>query len=456
MNGEIPMKKKALLAVLLAMTLLLSSCALVVKDEEVDAATVILKLGDTEYTKAQVLNHADNVLYEMYQNAYYSGQSLDVTNASVIASARSTAVEELKEDMTLRAKAAALGLDQLTDEEKATAKENAESSFEYAKEYVKAYMLDAEDQKLEGEELEAAIQKGLDSLGVSLESYIKSAEDTVVDSKLKEYAVKDVTVSEDEIKAEYDSRVAADEEKYKESAVSWTTADRSQTVLYYAPAGIRRVKQILLKFKDDDQTAITDAKSKVTEINTKISDAQKILDNEEATEEEKAAATADKDAATAELEAANKALEEVRNTAFANLDEDADAILAALAENPDSWDQLMEEKNQDTGLQAGAPNAEKGYSICEGMTSFDSAFVDAAMALKSVGDTSDKIKGEAYGYYIIKYVSDVAEGPVDYDSVKETIQSSVLSTKQNTVYSEAIQQWVKDAGIKEDLGALNN
>ena len=36
------MKKKALLAALLAMTLLLSSCALVVKDHAVDAATVIL------------------------------------------------------------------------------------------------------------------------------------------------------------------------------------------------------------------------------------------------------------------------------------------------------------------------------------------------------------------------------------------------------------------------------
>lgn len=450
------MKKKALLAVLLAMTLLLSSCALVVKDEEVDAATVILKLGDTEYTKAQVLNHADNVLYEMYQNAYYSGQSLDVTNPSVIASAKSTAVEELKQDMTLRAKAAGLGLDQLTDEEKATAKENAESSFEYAKEYVKAYMLDAEDQKLEGEELEAAIQKGLDSLGVSFESYVKSAEDSVIDSKLKEYAVKDVTVSEDEIKAEYDSRVAADEEKYKENAVSWTTSDRSGTTLYYAPAGIRRVKQILLKFKEADQTAITEAKSKVTEINTKISDAQKILDNEEATEEEKAAAPADKEAAAAELEAANKALEEATNTAFANLDEEADAVLAALAEKPEDWDKLVEEKNEDPGMKAGATNAEKGYAVCEGMTSFDSAFVDAAMALKSVGDISAKTRGESNGYYIIKYFGDVAEGPVDYESVKETIQSSVLSTKQNTVYSETIQQWVKDAGIKEDLGALNN
>ena len=52
------MKKKALLAVLLAMTLLLSSCALIVKDKEVDAKTVILKMGDKEITKAEVCRRA--------------------------------------------------------------------------------------------------------------------------------------------------------------------------------------------------------------------------------------------------------------------------------------------------------------------------------------------------------------------------------------------------------------
>ena len=451
-NGEIPMKKKALLAVLLAMTLLLSSCALVVKDEEVDKSTVILKLGDTEYNKEYVQNLTDNVLYEMYQNAYLSGSQLDVTNPSVIAAAQEEAVKSLKQDMALRAKIAELGIE-LTEEEKAQAKETAQSNLDYAKEYVKSYMIDGE---LEGEELEKAIQDGLAQLGVSEETYIQTAEDTLIDGKLKEYAVKDVTVSEEDVKAEYDAKVAADEEKYKENPSSWTSADRSGNELYYTPAGIRRVKQILLKFKSDDQTAISDAKAKVNAANSKVTSAQSILDDEEATEEEKAAAQADLEAANAELEEANKAVEEARNTAFANLDEDADAILAALAENPDSWDQLMEEKNEDTGLQAGAPNAEKGYSVCEGMSGFDSAFVDAAMALQNVGDVSPKTRGESYGYYIIKYIGDETEGAVSYESVKEALEKSVLAEKQNEVYTAAVEQWVKDAGIKEDLGALKN
>ena len=456
-NGEIPMKKKALLAMLLVMTLLLSSCALIVKDEAVDASTVILKLGEKEYNKAQVQAYVDDVLYQMYQNAYNSGMNLDVTSPSVIASAQETAVKELKQDMTIRAKAAELGLDTLTDEETAAAKEKAQSNFDTARQYVKNFMLDEETSKLEGDALEKAIDDQLTALGVSYDSYEKAALDAAVDAKVKDYAVKDVTVSEDEIKADYDAKVSADEEKYKENANAWVNADNNKTsTLYYAPAGIRRVKQILLKYKADDQTAISDAQAKITEINKKISDAQKILDNADAAEEEKKTAQADLDAANAELEGANKALEDARNTGLANLDADADAILASLAENPDSWDQLMEEKNEDPGLQAGAPNAEAGYAVCEGMTRFDSAFVDAAMALKSVGDVSGKVKGEAYGYYILKYVSDVPEGPADYESVKETVKNALLSAKQDTVYSETIEQWIKDAGIKEDLGALKN
>ena len=451
------MKKKALLAVLLAMTLLLSSCALIVKDEKVDAATVILKLGDKEVTKAEVQTAVDNELYEMY--SYYSmfGSTLDVTDPDVIASAQESAIKSLKEDMVLRAKAVELGLDQLTEEETAKAQEDAQSSWDYAKNYVQTYYLTEEQQALEGEELEQAILDQLTSLGVSYDDYVTSASDTIMEEKLKAYAVQDVTVSDEEIKAEYDSKVAADEEKYKEDPSSWTSADRNGTAtLYYTPAGIRRVKQILIKFKADDQTAIDEANTKITDANSKVTAAQQIIDNEEAAEEDKAQAQEDLSAAQTELEAAQAELKAATDAAFANLDEDANAVIEALKEDPDSWDQLMEEKNEDTGLQAGAPNAEKGYAVCENMSGFDSAFVDAAMALGSVGDVSDKVRGETYGYYIIKYVSDEAEGPVDYDSVKDALHDSLLTTKQNDTYNAAIDQWVAESGIKVDLGALNN
>ena len=463
------MKKKALLALLLAMTLLLSSCALVVKDAEVDAKTVILKLGDREITKAEVQAETNEELYNLYSEYYYYyGYQLDVTNKEVIAEAQDAAIRNLKKDLALDAKAAELGLDQLTEEDLAKVQENIESNKESAKLYIKTYYIT--DDTLEGEELDKAIQEQMEALGATDENLEKLAKDDVIMEKLKDSVISAVTVSDEDVKAEYDSKVAADEEKYKENLSSWASADRNGTTVYYTPEGLRRVKQILIKFKSDDQTAVdeantqvSDANTKISDANTKISDAQKIIDDEEAAAEDKTKAEEDKKAAEADLETAQAALEtakaavnEATDKAFASLDEDADAVLAALKEDPESWDKLAEEKNEDPGMKAGATNAKTGYAVFEGMTDFDSAFVDAAMGLASVGDVSDKIRGESYGYYIIKYVGDVVSGAVDYESVKEDIHSDLLSDKQDDTWNETVDTWIKEAGINENLGALND
>ena len=65
------MRKKALLALMLAATLLLSGCALIVKDEAVDNATEIIRMGDQVITKDKVKeetqNQLDSIVYK--QNA---------------------------------------------------------------------------------------------------------------------------------------------------------------------------------------------------------------------------------------------------------------------------------------------------------------------------------------------------------------------------------------------------
>ena len=191
------------------------------------------------------------------------------------------------------------------------------------------------------------------------------------------------------------------------------------------------MKQILIKFKDEDKTAIDDAKTKLNDANTavttaqaKVDSLQSTLDAEGITEEEKAkteesltAAKQELDEADKAVQAAAKALEDATDKAFANIDEDTDAILAQLAEGAD-WQKLMDEKNEDPGMK----NNEKGYAVAADMTGFDPAFVEAAMALAKPGDYSGKVKGNDYGYYI----------------------------------KTAKAQWVEEAGIKVDLNALKD
>ncbi len=463
------MRKKSLLAMLLAMTLLLSSCALIVKDQAVDDATVILQMGDRTYTKAEVKNAINNQLqYSSYTYSMY-GMQYDPTDPENIAEAQASAIKTLKQQMVLEAKGKEFGLDQLTDEEKEAVQTEAQEDYDYALNYAKTTLL--ADSGLEGDALEAAALEELKNREISLESYVTSATESKVNSKVREYIIKDVAVSDEEIQAEYDSRVESAKETYAENPGSYATAVNNGTTVYYAPAGVRRVKQILTKFKDEDQTVIDEANTAVTDANTAITTAQAKVDSaqetldamnaegvEGVTEEDKANAQADLDAANKELneanaalEAANKALQEATDKAFANLDEEVDAILAQLDEGAD-WQTLMDEKNQDPGMKSN----EKGYAVSADMTSFDPAFVEAAMALEKIGDHSGKVKGTSYGYYIIRYESDEPEGAIALEDVKETISSSLLTTKQNDTYNTTLEQWVEAAGIKEDLNALKD
>ena len=457
------MRKKALLALMMAAILLLSGCALIKKDQAVDDATEIIRMGDQVITKKEVLAQAEQELYDQYSMYSMFGYSYDVSDPENIEAAKSSAVDALKESLTLAAKAKELGLDQLSDEElesvKTTAQANLDSVIASAKAYVEG------GSEMDETALAEAAAKMAEDAGYTLDAYIAQGTTDAISAKLKEYAVKDVAVTDEEIQAEYDSRVESHKSTYSESAGTWASAANNNSTLYYTPAGVRRVKQILIKFKDEDKTAIDDAKTKLNDANTavttaqaKVDAAQGTVDTEGISDEDKAKAEETLSAAKQELEdadkallAANQAVTEATDKAFANIDEKADAVLAQLAEEGADWQKIMDENNEDEGMK----DNEKGYAVATGMTNFDAAFVDAAMALEKIGDISPKTKG-SYGYYIIRYESDEAEGPVALDAVKETLSSSLLTTKQNDAYEATKAQWVDEAGIKVDLNALKD
>ena len=457
------MRKKALLALMMAAVLLLSGCALIQKDQAVDDATEIIRMGDKVYTKIQVKAAAQQELINKAQTYSMFGYAYDMTDPANIAEAQEAAVKALKEDLTLTAKAAELGFDQLTDEELEAVKAKAQESYDNMVNTAKQYV-EGKDEMDEAALTEAAVKMAEDA-GYTMENRTESATKDAVSAKLKEYAVKDVAVTDEEIQAEYDSKVESNKETYAENAASWAAAaNNGYTTLYYTPAGVRRVKQILVKFTEEDQTAIKDANTKLSDANTarsaaqdKVDAAQKVLDTEGITDEVKTQAEADLAAANQELDeadkallAANQAVTDATDKAFANIDEKADTVVAQLAEGGD-WQKLTDEYNEDTGMK----DNEKGYAVAAGMSGFDAAFVDAAMALEKIGDVSPKTKGQ-YGYYIIRYESDEAEGPVALETLKETISSSLLNTKQNDTYEATLAQWVEEAGIKVDMNALKD
>ena len=477
------MQKKALLALLLALTMLLSSCALIQKDLDVDRATEIIRVGDRVFTKGEVQDEVDYQL--AYMAYYYSifGLSYDTTSAQNIADMQEQVIDMLIQNAVLEAKATELGFDQLTEEEQAEAAANADSTWESNRESVRtSYFSDTE---LEGDELEAAIDQQLADLGATYEAVLENAAKTVAQNKLRASITDPVTVSDEELQEHLDEHAASAQTSYESSLSSYGVAVNNGSTVYYRPAGYRMVKQILIKFTEEDQTVIDGFNASLTAASNTVTSQRSVLTNLDVADVDtlvsEVAVTLDPEtgdvadvttAFTSELsDEASEALQalakaqaqqafftdkvaEATQTAFAHITPEANEVLALLADGAD-WDEVAAEHNDDPGMMAGAANAETGYAVCENFSSFDASFTAAAMAIPEVGQWSDKTEG-AYGYYIIQYTSDVEEGPVSLDEVRETLTTEVLTEKQNEAYDAQVAAWVEAANAVVDRKALNN
>lgn len=481
------MHKKALLALLLVMAMMLSSCALIEKDPEADRATEIIRVGDIVYTKGQI---QDETNYQMNYMAYYYslfGMSYDVNDATLVAEAQQAVIDDLVQTAVVDNKAKELGMYELTAEEQAKLDANVEESWNYYMESVKSYYF--ADSQLTGEELDKAVEEMAANMGLTREYVVETETAYIAEEKLYQQVTADVTVTEEEIQAGYEKEVAADKEGFASYPYNYGNMVDAGTVVYYRPAGYRMVKQILVQFTEEDVvmmenlvnvvtplenqiTASATALSNlgVTDVNALLANVTVVvngtaLDGSDLTAEVTANFGEDVSAEVAEqiklyaeaqakLNRCSELVTELTNQAYANIDAKTDEILAQLAAGAD-WETLMAEKTEDPGMQPGAATAERGYAVCADTEDLDTAFLNAAMALEKVGDVSDKVAGY-YGYYIIKYVADVEEGPVALEDVKDALISSLKAEKQETAFTEVVTKWVSEANVKIDYNALKN
>ena len=440
MGDVIFMRKKSLLALLLALSLLMSGCALVSVDQVADNARIIVDVNGETVNKQTVKNAVNSVISQNeYMNQMYAMFGMSASYPTDSATLTPQVIEAYVGNLVSMQKAKALGLDQFTEEEQAKIKESADSDWaSYLSQIAQSYF---PDQALEGEALEAEALKTIEQYGLSGRDAIdQSAADSLLLDKLKEYAIKDVAVSEEEIAALYDEKVAADQATYTETPASYGTAVSNGTAVYYTPAGYRNVQHILIQLTDEDSAAVDEKKTASTAAQTALTNAQTALTNAEEgadTAELQAAV----DAAQQAADEAAAALEAATESAFANIKGKADEVYAlATAEGAD-FDALVKEYSQDSDT------APEYYVVSEGSTVFVEPFVTGAMALAQIGDISEPVRTE-YGYHIIKYCGDVAEGPVALEAVRETLASEALTEKQENTYADAVAAWIDEADVK--------
>jgi parvulin-like peptidyl-prolyl isomerase len=441
------MRKKAILAFMLAAALLLTGCALVEKDQAVDDKTPIIQLGDKTITKVQVNNALEYQLsYTSMMYSYY-GMSFDPSDATVRAQALEDVITGLTKEVVKEKKAKELSFDIFNEEEDKAIRETAQKDMDTDKESVKANYF--ADTKLEGDALDTAITEKLKELGQTFDTYYANAKATATEKKLRDSVVSSITVTDEEIKGDYDSRVAEAKTSYESNLSAYGSSVNSNTYVYYAPAGYRYVKHILRKFPDETQTALTNLQTQINDKATQITTVDSSITalGEGVAKEDPKRTDLNAQKAALEQEKTNiqtqydKALSE----AYTALQPKVDEVLGKITAGED-FNTLMETYGEDPGMQT-SPQKENGYAVCAGFTSFDPAFTEAAMALKQVGDVSPAVHGQN-GIHIIKYVSDIPEGPVALDTVKEKISSELLTGKQDDAYTAKVDEWIANSGVK--------
>ena len=471
----------ALVAVMLVALVTLSGCNLIGYDEELDNAQVVAKVNDTEITKAEWKNYTEYLAsyYQQYYQQYF-GITVPMTEED-IASYGDAALEQLIQSVVLQDKAKALGFDPLGEEDAADVEDYADSMMEFYKlmmryqSYPDLETVEEEQERLAAEaeetpsepvetvatltnaDLDALLTSDLSAQGITREYFVQSRTSSVQSDKIYDYATADVTVTEEQVKAQFDSTVASQKESYDATPTLYAS---NSTNAYYVPEGYRGVKNLLVKISSEDQTAIDELQDTLTTATSTLDDMNGQLEElraeDTASYDEETLASYNEQIAALEEQAAaaqttidetGAALTEKTDAAFAAILPKAQEVLAK-AQAGEDFDALIETYGEDTGMTS-EPNKSRGYLVCEGLSRYEQSFQDAAMALENVGDVSADLVKTSYGYHILQYATDIAAGEVEYtDEIKNTIYEDMLEQAKDAAYEAAVTQWVSEATVK--------
>ena len=390
-----------LLAVALAV-MMLAGCSLVTVNEE---KIVVATVGDETITKAE-FNEGFNALLSQYG---YTQDSEAI--ADQLKTLKENYIAQMVEDKVLEQKIKELGLDQVTDEEKAAAEQEIQDW--YDEQYAALVENFKTDDTVEDPEAKAAetIENYLSQYGLTLDQMKENSVASISSDKLYDYVTKDVTVTEEEAKIEFANKVAAAKEKYDADLSAYVSDFENGATIYYTPKGCYYIKHILISLTDEQKQDIK---------------------NLRADDDETVAATAD----------------EKREEYLLTIREKAESVLKLVDEGGD-FEALMEEYGEDPGMKNEA--YKNGYLTYAGDTGFVTEFADACAALTEDGMTSGLV-GSDFGYHIIRRVSTVPSGEATFEDVKDSLMESMLTDKKSTTYDQQVEAWVKEVNpdIKTD------
>ena len=361
--------------------------------------------GAVTVLKSEIQDEYDQMLSQYV--AYYAqyGYSVDEYDTELQASVAQETVQTKLSTSIVRHYAAQNGYE-LTEEKKTELAAQVKTALDNTREYLESYLSAS---GFTGDELNAAVEEQMAQAGYTEETLMDSAELNDVLNFLYERATADVTVTEDEVKAAFDEKVAKQKESYA-SVDAFVNDYVNESEILYTPENVRLMECIFVASVEG-----------------------------EATEDEATADEATVSEATVSEATAGEAADIASLTGYAK----AKAIAAAIAGGAD-FEESMKAYNEDSSTEE---QMLRGYPVAENSTTYGDEFTAGAMALEHVGDVSDVIVTD-YGYFILRYAKDLESGEADFEARKETETEETLTNKKNDAYSAFIDTILDEADIQ--------
>lgn len=394
----------ALLGVIMAVLMLFGACA--VKETE-ETATASASPEATENPVVAEVN-GESIYYDEYHTLYasacaqYGVSEDDETNGSYI---RDMIIDSLVSEKIMSQKLTENGYMDLTDEQLAEAESKAmkdlDSYIDYN--YGSEIQTSLGEGYTEEQYKEAKVpyqEQVLTGMGYTKEDFTNAYKLQIAQDSARKALVGDILPTDEEVQAKYDENVAANKESMDADPTQYESTVSGGGTAYYAPEGVRTVRQVLIKISDDASGAIS------------------VL-REQGYDEQ---------------------VELVLEKALADIQGEADDVLAKLKSGSITFNEAITTYNDDPGMP------ETGYPVTQGSKTYVESFTTGAMGLTAIGEFTDLVKSD-YGYHIIEYFSDVPAGEVSFDSVKDGIRESLVTTMQDEAWQKIIDEWTEASNV---------
>jgi len=418
--------------------------------EELDLSAVAAQVGDVKITLAEL-----KATYDSYVS-YFSSYGYDVSGDVEFLT---SVVETLVQAEVIAFKAKEAGVDQFNAEQQAEFDSRVQTELDTLYEYFKAEAeaeAEADDTvNVEERTMEMIVEEAASVMGdpnATYDAYVEYISGTIRDGDLQELLedgmLKDVTVPESAVEAEYNALVEEQQTYYTESPEAYKFDQEAYEMsgtapVAYAPEGYSRILHLFIPFEE----ALPE------DYDANEADMELIREEYGALAIDMELGTAADDAKSemaallkeyVNLMAANEAMYEKHISAARA---EAESLYAQLQNGAD-FASLVKEKGGDDGYKGYDVYTEKGILIAKDLACDNdwSDAVKAQFAKLAAGEYSEAFADDA-GYHIIFYLTDEPAGNVALETVMEDIRAYLLEDQRMAEWDALLNAWMSDGTV---------